>query len=293
MSAPSQLKKYYDLTKPGIVRGNLLTVIAGFLLASRGDFHIPAFVGVVLGTAFIIASACVVNNYIDRDIDKKMKRTNKRALVTGEIRPKYAMLFAVVLGLIGFGLIVGLTNLITVAVGIAAYVMYVFVYAAAKRGSYHGTLVGAIPGALPPVAGYVAVSGSLDLGALLLFCILVFWQMPHFYAIAIYRRAEYKAAGIPVISVAKGVETAKRAILLYIVAFMIAALCLALAGYVGWIYVVVMALMSVIWLVVGVKGLRAPDSDSWARMMFRYSLIVTLVFSILISVDNLFTALYS
>jgi protoheme IX farnesyltransferase len=171
--------------------------------------------------------------------------------------------------------------------------MYVFVYAAAKRGSYHGTLVGAIPGALPPVAGYVAVSGSLDLGALLLFCILVFWQMPHFYAIAIYRRAEYKAAGIPVISVAKGVPSAKRAILLYIVAFMIASLCLALAGYVGWIYVVIMALMSVIWLVVGVKGLHAPDSDSWARMMFRYSLIVTLVFSILISVDNLFTALYS
>lgn len=281
------------MTKPGIVRGNMLTVIAGFLLASRGHIDIWAFIGVVLGTALVIASACVVNNYIDRHIDKKMERTKKRALVTGSVSLKNATIYAVVLGLVGFALLILLTNILTFLVGLVAYVFYVVVYGLAKRASYHGTLVGTIPGALPPVAGYVAVTGSIDSAAVILFFILVFWQMPHFYAIAIYRRKEYEAAGIPVISLIKGIPATKRAIMWYILAFAISALCLAVAGYVGLIYFFTMITVSAVWFVLGMKGLKKTSSDDWAKMMFRYSLIVTLVFSVLISVDNLLTSLYS
>lgn len=275
------------MTKPGIVRGNVLTVIAGSLLASKGNINFVSFIGVVVGTALIIASACVVNNYIDRRIDKKMERTKKRALVIGSISIAHASVFAFVLGLMGFALILATTNLLTFVIGAIAYVFYVVIYGLAKRASYHGTLIGTIPGALPPVAGYVAVTGNLDFAAILLFFILVFWQMPHFYAIAIYSRKEYDAAGIPVISLVKGIPATKRAIMWYILAFVVAALCLAVAGYAGLIYMFTILLVSVVWFVLGMRGLRASNHDKWSRMMFNFSLLVILLFSILISVDNI------
>lgn len=281
------------MTKPGIVRGNILYTIAAFLLASRGHIDFSVFFGVVVGTALVIASACVANNYIDRHIDKKMERTKKRALVTGSVSLRNATIYAVVLALVGFLLLIVLTNVLTFVVGLIAYVFYVVIYGFAKRASYHGTLVGTIPGALPPVAGYVAVAGSIDLAAIIIFFIIVFWQMPHFYAIAIYRRKDYEAAGIPVISLVKGVPATKRAIMWYILAFAISVLSLAVAGYTGIVYLFVMLVASATWFVLGMMGLKKESSDRWAKMMFRYSLIITLVFSLLISVDNLLTSLYS
>lgn len=275
------------MTKPGIVRGNLLTVIAGYLLAAKGHFLFTSFLGVSVGTALVIASACVVNNYIDRDIDKKMERTKKRALVTGEVAPRSAFVLASALGVVGFLTLTAYTNSVTVIVGLVAYIFYVAIYAVAKRASYHGTLVGAIPGALPPVAGYVAVTGALDFGAILLFLVMFFWQMPHFYAIAIYRRKEYEAAGIPVIAVAKSVAATKRAIMWYILAFAVTAVCLAISGYASITYLCSMLLVSVLWFLLGLRGFKTTHSDTWARSMFRFSLIVTLVFSIMISIDNL------
>lgn len=275
------------MTKPGIVRGNVLTVIAGYLLAAKGHFVLTTFVGVTIGTAIVIASACVINNYIDKNIDKKMERTKKRALVTGEVSAASALLFAGVLGVIGFITLALFTNVTTLFVGVVAYIFYVVIYAAAKRASYHGTLIGAIPGALPPVAGYVAVTGSLDFGALLLFLVMFFWQLPHFYAIAIYRRKEYAAAGIPVMTVAKSVAATKRAIMWYILAFMVAVVCLAVSGYTGITYLCVMLLIGALWFFLGLRGFKTTHSDKWARSMFRFSLIVTFVFSIMISIDNL------
>lgn len=281
------IKNYYYLTKPGIVRGNLLTVIAGYLLAAKGHFTLSTFLAVAVGTSLVIASACVVNNFIDRDVDKKMERTKKRALVTNTVNTSAALIFGSVLGIVGFSLLALYTNVITFLVGVLAYIFYVVIYAIAKRASYHGTLIGAIPGALPPVAGYVAVTGTIDFGALLLFLIIFFWQMPHFYAIAIYRRKDYEAAGIPVVSVVHSVAATKRAIMWYILAFMVAIVCLALSGYTGITYLSVMLLMGILWFGLGLRGFKTTHSDSWARSMFRFSLIVTLVFSIMISIDNL------
>jgi protoheme IX farnesyltransferase len=275
------------MTKPGIVRGNLLTVIAGYLLAAKGHFVLTTFLAVTIGTALVIASACVVNNFIDKDIDKKMERTKKRALVTGEVTRYSALVFAALLGSLGFTVLTLYTNSVTLVVGVVAYVFYVAIYAVAKRNSYHGTLIGAIPGALPPVAGYVAVMGAFDFGAILLFLIVFFWQMPHFYAIAIYRRKEYEAAGIPVITVARSVAATKRVMMWYILAFTVAAVCLAVSGYAGITYLCVMLLMGVLWFRLGLRGFKTTHSDKWARSMFHFSLIVTLVFSIMISIDNL------
>lgn len=286
MALSTVLHKYYHMTKPGIIRGNIMMLAAGYLLAAGGNFQLVSFLTVLIGTTLVIASACVANNYIDRSIDEKMERTKKRALVTGVISPRNAIIYAIVLGVIGFFVLL-FTNLPTFLIGVTAYVFYVVIYGIAKRASYHGTLVGAIPGALPLVAGYVAVTASFDIGALLLFLIFFLWQIPHFYAIAIYRRNDYQAAGIPVISVVLGVEKTKRAIMWYILAFMLAVICLSIMGYTGLTYLFVMLAVGTAWFVLGLRGFKTHSNDKWGRTMFRFSLIVSLIFSVMIAVDNL------
>ncbi|HVI60940.1 MAG TPA: heme o synthase, partial [Candidatus Saccharimonadales bacterium] len=191
------LRECYWLTKPGIIYGNALTATGGFLLAAKWQIDLSLFAATIGGTCLVIASACVINNYIDRGIDKQMARTQRRATVTGKISGPWAIIYGLALGISGFALLVLFTNALVALIGLAAYIDYIVLYGVSKRASVHGTLVGSIAGAAPPVAGYCAVTGRLDLGALIIFLIMVCWQMVHFYAIAIRRADEYRAAKIP------------------------------------------------------------------------------------------------
>lgn len=279
--------RYYRLTKPGIIKGNLFTATAGFLLASGSDIDLAALAATLAGVAFVIGSGCVCNNVIDRDIDKKMARTKKRELVEGTISVRSALVFAALLGLAGFGLLAAYANWLTVAIGLTGMLFYVVVYAIGKRASTWGTVIGSVSGAIPPVAGYTAASGGLDGGALILFLMLTFWQMPHFYAIAMYRLKDYTAAGIPVLPAVKGMRTTKIYILLYVVAFTLAAAALTVFGYTGYAYLGVMVLLGVLWFAKGLQGFKAEDDVKWARMMFGYSLLVITVCSVLICANEL------
>jgi protoheme IX farnesyltransferase len=278
-------KLYYRLTKPGIIYGNSLATAAGFLLASKGDIAFGTFVAAVVGSGLIIGASCVVNNYIDRGIDAKMDRTKNRALVSGKISVVHALLFAALLFASGFGLLAAYTNWLTVLVGAVGVVVYVVLYGIAKRRTVHGTLVGSIAGAVPPVAGYTAVTGALDAGAGLLFLILATWQMPHFYAIAMYRAKDYANAGLPVLPVAKGMRVAKVQIVAYVCLFAMAALALAAFGYTGWVYAVVMFGLSLVWFNKGLRGFDAADDAKWARGMFGFSLIVLLAWCALLALE--------
>lgn len=286
MTVAATLKTYYQLTKPGIIYGNLMTTIAGFLLASQRSVDVGSLLGVAAGTALVIASGCVINNYIDRDIDRHMARTKKRALASGQISARAAITYGIVLGAAGFTLLLLFTNLLTVAVGAVGYFFYLVMYSVWKRRSVYGTLVGSVAGATPITAGYIAAAGQLDGAALLLFLILASWQMPHFYAISLFRRKEYEAAGLPVMSVAKGVGTTKLQILLFVMLFIALTLSLAAFGYATLIYAVVMAAAGTVWLRKGVAGFAAPDTVRWARGMFGFSLLVLLIFSATISINT-------
>lgn len=279
------IRKYYQLTKPGIIYGNLITATGGFFLASQGVIDWWLLFSVLAGTSLVIGSACAINNYIDRNIDAKMTRTKKRALVDGSISPFNALLFAAVLGVVGFLILALGTNYTTVLVGIVGFIDYLIFYSIWKRRSTLGTLVGSIAGATPVVAGYTAVTASFDLGALLLFLILACWQMPHFFSIAIYRRDDYASAGLPVLPVVKGVEAAKVQILCYILAFIAATGLLWSFGYTGYIYVAAMLLLGLKWLWLATTGFASSDDVTWARQMFTFSLLVILGFSLLISLD--------
>jgi len=280
------IKSYYRLTKPGIIYSNVLAVAAGFLLASRGNIDISTLVGSLVGIGLIIASACVINNCIDRKIDVKMDRTKSRALVTGKISVMNAIRFAVVLGILGFDILFFTTNLLTVLLGVIAVVFYVVIYGIAKRKSVHGTLVGSISGALPPVAGYTAVTGQIDIAAVALALIWIAWQMPHFFAIAMYRKRDYARAGIPVLPVVRGMLSAKRQIVFYVVCFIVASSLMTFFGYTGKIYLIVIGLTSLGWLALGIKGFRTQNDSKWARKMFFYSLGVMLILCLMLSIGG-------
>ena len=238
------------------------------------------------GISLIIASACVFNNYIDRDIDKFMARTENRALVTKQLAVGNAIAYATTLGVVGFVILSTYTNWLTVLVGLVGFIDYVVLYGLSKRRSVHGTVIGSISGATPIVAGYTAVTNRFDTAALLLFLVLVFWQMPHFYAIAMRRFSDYKAAKLPVLPVKQGMHATKLQILFYVGAFIVATLLLTVFGYTGISYSLVVAGSGLCWLYLGVKGFKATDDTAWAKKMFLFSLIVLLVFCIMLMTNS-------
>ncbi|QLF93460.1 protoheme IX farnesyltransferase [Pseudomonas sp. ABC1] len=280
------LKRYLLLVKPGIVFGNLISVAGGFFLASRGDIDLALFIATALGVSLVIASGCVFNNYIDRDIDQKMERTRNRVMVKGLVSPAHAIVYACVLGIAGVALLYLATNLLSVMLVLMGFVVYVGIYSLwMKRHSVYGTLVGSLSGAAPPVVGYCAVSNEFDMGAAILLLIFSLWQMPHSYAIAIFRFNDYQAANIPVLPVIKGISAAKRHIVLYIAAFIVATLMLTISGYAGYNYFVVAALSGAYWLWMGVSGYKAVDDRVWARKLFVFSIVTITMLSVMMSVD--------
>ena len=274
------------LAKPGIVYGNLITVAAGFFLASRGHIDFRLFLATLLGTSLVIASSCVVNNYFDRDIDGLMARTKNRALAKNLISERAAIIYAAFLFTCGLGVLAIYTNLLTIAVGLIGVFFYLVMYSVAKRWSIYGTIVGAISGAMPPVGGYTAVVNRLDMGAVLLFLILFFWQMPHFYAIAIYRAGDYRDAGLSVLPQVSGIKTANLHMLFFIVAFIVTTVALTLFGFTGYMYLVIAVVLGFVWLLLCIKGFSTDKYNLWARKMFRYSLVLITILCIMISVDT-------
>lgn len=283
------IKQYLQVTKPGIIFGNLISVIGGFLLASKGSIDYPLFIATLLGVSLVVASGCVFNNVIDRDIDKKMERTKNRVMVKGLISVKVSLSYAAALGIAGFALLYVAANPLAMWLSVMGFAVYVGVYSLyMKRHSVYGTLIGSLSGAAPPVIGYCAVSNQFDAGALILLLIFSLWQMPHSYAIAIFRFKDYQAANIPVLPVVKGISVAKNHITLYIIAFMVATLMLSLGGYAGYKYLVVAASVSIWWLGMALSGYKKPNDDKvWARKLFVFSIVAITSLSVMMSVDSM------
>lgn len=259
--------------------GNLITTAGGFALACKAGFNFLLFLQMLMGLGMVIASACICNNYIDRVADQKMARTKNRGFAKGSVSITKALFLALTLGGLGILVLAFFTNLLTVLVAAAGFFIYVVVYSYVKYFSHFATLMGSIAGAVPPVVGYTAVSNKLDLGAGLIFLILVLWQMPHFYSIALYRFDEYKAASIPVLPITKGVYLTKIQMACYIIAFMGATSLLTILGYTGYAYLILATLLGSTWLALSFKGFKAKDDKKWARKMFAVSLVTIVTIS--------------
>lgn len=283
------LKRYYWLAKPGIVYSNTLAAMAGFFFASgqTESLDIASLIGVVIGTGLVISSACVLNNFIDRKIDRQMERTSWRATATGTISMRAVALYTIIVGIVGFAVLLTFTTILTVALGIVAYVAYIILYGIAKRTTIHSTLIGTISGALPLVGGYGAVTNTLDLSALLLFLVMVCWQMPHFYAIGMRRSKEYAAANLPIMPVIKGMRITKIQILVYIGMFAVVNELFTLLHVMGYTYGLIMTIIAGAWFVVGLRGFDTQNDQAWARNMFLASLAVLLALFGMLAIGSL------
>lgn len=283
-----KLSAYYQLTKPGVLYGNVLTAAAGFFLAAAGKVNWWLFVAAIVGMTLVIASACVINNYLDRDIDSIMERTKKRPSVTGVIVPLRILWFGIILGVLGFVDLLLWTNYLVVIIGVIGFTTYVWLYGAlSKRRSIHGTLVGSVSGAMPIAGGYAAVAGRIDVGIIIVFLMLFFWQFPEFYSIAIYRRKEYAAAHVPVMSVVKGVNSTIRQIFVYTVLYVVSTLLLTIFRYTGIVYFVVMGVVGLYWIYLAYQGFGHKKPEVWAKQMFRFSMWTILLLCVMVSVGPL------
>ena len=278
------LKKYLFLTKPGILFGNFVTTLGGYFVATQGSVDFLLLLLTLLGTTLVVASGCVVNNIIDQDIDQNMQRTQNRALVKKSISVPVAFVFAIVLGVLGFGILWFWVNAYAFLFTVIGFVVYVGLYSLwTKRTTIHQTVVGSISGAAPPVIGYTAVANQFDIGALLIFLGYALWQMPHSWAIAIYRFDDYKNAGIPILPVARSIQRTKIESLIYVILFIVAMNGLFVFGYTNWIYLVVLNVLSFYWLYLSIIGFKAEDDQLWAKKTFLFSVILITVISICFS----------
>lgn len=272
-------RAYYAALKPERTYANVMTAAAGFLFASRWHINWTLLLAALGGTTLVVMSACGINNCTDRALDARMPRTKKRPTVTGAVPVRNLAVLATLLGLAGFMVLAVWVNWPVVLLGAIGYVDYVVLYGWSKRTTPWSTLIGTISGTVPLMAGYVAVGGQFDLTALLIGLVMVTWQMPHFYAIGIFRLNDYKAGGLPIWPVRYGVRNTQAWMLVYTVLYLAAIGLLSLFGGTGVAFVIVMVPLGLYWLRLEIKGLGLEQPEKWARKVFGFSLINLLVLS--------------
>ena len=272
---PGLARDLLMLGKPHVTVLSVLTGAAGMWLApGMGSAASPGLtVAALAGLALLVAGAHALNQYLERDVDAMMERTRGRPLPGLRLRPATAL----VAGLVAAGLalvVLGVfANLLSALLGALALNLYVLVYTPLKRLSPHALLVGAVPGAMPVLIGWTAVEGSLGLPGLALFLVVALWQVPHFVAIALFRREDYARAGIRTVVAVSGEAAAKRQALLYSGWLCAAGLLLPATRAAGWLTLVVVLLAGGAMWLGAARGLRPEAGMRWARRFFRLSLI--------------------
>lgn len=215
-----------------------------------------------------------------------MNRTKNRALAKGLISGQKAILFASLLGSLGILILLYYTNGLATLIALFGFFVYVVLYSMWKGRTIYGTAIGSIAGAVPPVVGYCAVSHQFDMGAVILFTMLVLWQMPHFFAIAIVHFEDYAAASISVFPVIKGMRQTKLHMMLYTIGFLIAATLLATFKFAGQLYFFAALILGLAWILLSLLGFKNKNDKLWAKQMFRLSLIIITILCLVIPIER-------
>ena len=220
-SARATWRDYLELTKPQVVLLMLITSLVGMFLATRAGVPWTVLLFGNLGIALCAGGAAAVNHVVDRQIDSVMARTHKRPLAEGRVSPAAALTFALVLGVAGLLLLLAFTNALAAWLTLASLIGYAVIYTGfLKRATPQNIVIGGLAGAAPPLLGWVAVTGQVSAEPLLLVLIIFAWTPPHFWALAIHRKAEYAKVNIPMLPVTHGEHYTKVHILLYTVALL-------------------------------------------------------------------------
>ena len=192
---------YVALTKPRLVSLVLFSTMVGFYLAPPVHGGLFSFLMTLIATSLVAGGSMTLNQFLERETDAKMIRTQNRPLPSGRLEPVHALLFGSVVSLLGFLVFVFFVNPAATIIALMTWASYLFIYTPLKSKTSLSTIVGAVPGALPPMIGWAGASGNVDFQSLILFAIIFFWQLPHFLAIAWMYRDDYRRAGQPILSV--------------------------------------------------------------------------------------------
>lgn len=262
----------WELTKPSVTAMCVLMVVGGSAFAPE-PLSTSTLVGALVGTWMSVGSANALNMVLERDTDALMTRTKNRPLPGGRMATRTALAIGLCLGVTSLFVLWIFVNGTTAVIGGAALLSYVLVYTPLKTRTPLALVVGAFPGAAPPLMGWTAATGTVDAPGLLLFAILLIWQIPHFLAIALYRKADYVRAGIRTVPNVRGDGIAKAQALAYSTLLVPTSLALIPLGHAGWIYGGAAAAAGGVLLLMNIHGMWAKPTARWARRFFLATLV--------------------
>jgi protoheme IX farnesyltransferase len=288
---------YIELMKPELTGLSVLTALCGFYLATIGDMNYWLFLHVAFGTLLIGGGAGALNQYIERNYDALMKRTERRPLPAGRLLPSEVLSFGIIISVIGIIQLSLFVNVLTGFLGALTWTTYLFLYTPLKRVTSLSTVIGGIPGALPPVMGWTAVRNEISTEAWILFAILFCWQMPHFFSLAWMYRKDYARAGFKILTVSDeyGLKTSRQ-IFMYCLGLIPASLAPAYIGMTGALSTIGALVLGSGFLLFGIlllkfSGHSEPEAmnkiNYYSRRMFFASLIYLPILMLLMSFDKI------
>jgi len=277
------IQGYVDLTKPSILVMVLITTLLGYYLGNDGISSWLNLFWTLLGTGLSAGGAGALNQYLEREQDKRMERTRNRPLPSGLIQPLDALLFGLILVLIGSILLVWKVNFLTGFLSLMTAFLYVLIYTPMKKLTWLNTSMGSIPGALPPMGGWTAATGSIDSGAWILFAILYLWQHPHFFAIAWMCKNDYKKAGFKMLPVIEpnGSRTIRQ-IFWHLSLMIPVSLLPFISGMMGTVYLAGASLLTLGYFCSAIPMLRLKSKENASKILKASVFYLPLLFVIII-----------
>jgi protoheme IX farnesyltransferase len=277
---------FLELTKPRVVALMLITAVIGMCMAVPGFVPWQPLVLGNIGIAFCAGAAAAINHVVDERIDQKMSRTTNRPVAQGRVSQSEAILFATLLAILGTALLAVTVNVLTAVLTVASLVGYAFIYTMfLKRATPQNIVIGGLAGAAPPLLGWTAVTGEIHAHGLLLVLIIFAWTPPHFWALAIHRKEEYAAVGIPMLPVTHGNRFTALHILLYTILMFLITLLPYITLLSGWIYAVAATLLGLRFLYWSIEILREKNPDA-PMATFKFSITYLMVLFIAMLADH-------
>lgn len=288
LPARHSVRDYVALTKPRVISLLLAVTLVPMFLAGTTPPSPLLIFWTLLGGFLAAGGANTLNQFVDRDIDHVMMRTRLRPLPSGRMQPIQVLLFGIGLSLLSFFQLWLTVNLLAALIAFSGILYYVFLYTLLlKRSSTQNIVIGGAAGAIPPLVGWAAVANELSLLPVLLFLIVFYWTPPHFWALALMRQKEYRAAGVPMLPVVAGDRETHRQIVLYSVLLLLCSLAPYFLFLLGPIYLVAALLLNGVFLGMAIAIWRQPSNVAvWS--LYRYSLIYLALLFLAMGIDHLF-----
>lgn len=284
-------RDYLELCKPRVVALMLLTAIVGMLLATPGLVNGKILLFGTLGIAFAASAAAVVNHLLDQRIDALMRRTQQRPIAAGRINSQQAIIFALVLAVLGMAILIYWINVLTAILTLATLLSYAVIYTVfLKHATPQNIVIGGLSGAMPPLLGWTAVTGHIDFASWLLVLIIFAWTPPHFWALAIYREKDYANANVPMLPNTHGVPYTKLNILLYTALLCAVSLLPFVVDMSGLIYLIGVIFLDAGFLYWTIR-LKISEDRLVALKTFQYSIAYLGLLFILLLLDHYFPVL--